>query len=72
MAFMIRSKIQFIHIITVTRQNRLRFAYIYFKSRDQFLNKTSFDFSNVFHAMQSCAMGAESSIIQKLSMCVVT
>ena len=50
------------------RQNRLRFVYTHFKSCDQSLDKTSFEFSNIFHAMQSCAMNTKSSIIAKLKM----
>ena len=41
------------------RQNRLSFDYTHFKSSDQSLDKTSFDFSDKFHALQSCAMNAK-------------
>ena len=45
----------------------------HFKSScDQSLDKTSFDFSNIFHAVRSCAMNAKSSIIPKLPMGMVT
>ena len=54
------------------RQNRLRFVYTHFKSCDQSLDKTSFEFSNIFHAMQSCAMSAKSSIIPKLPVGMIT
>ena len=54
------------------RQHRLRFVYTHFKSCDQSLDKTSLDFSNMFHVMQSCAMNAKSSIIPKLLMGMVT
>ena len=53
------------------RQNRLRFVYTHFKSCGQSLDKTSFDFSDKFHAMQSCAMNAKSSIMPKLPMGMV-
>ena len=53
------------------RQNQLRFVYTHFKSYDQSLDKTSFDFSDKFHAMQCCAMNAKSSIIPKLPMGMV-
>ena len=53
------------------RQNRLRFVYTHFKSCDQSLGKTSFDFSNIFHAMQSCAINAKSSMIAELPMGMV-
>ena len=39
------------------------FVYIHFKSFDQFLDKTPFDFSNIFCAMESCAMSTKSYII---------
>ena len=48
------------------KQNRLRFVYTHFKSCDQPLDKTSFELSNIFRAMQNCAMIAKSSIIPKL------
>ena len=49
------------------RQNRLkRFVYTHFKSCDQSLDKTSFDLSSIFRAMQSYAMCAKSSIMLKL------
>ena len=41
------------------RQNRLRFAYTHFKSCDQYLDKTSVDFSNIFRVMHSCTMNAK-------------
>ena len=50
----------------------LRFVYTHFKSCDQSLDKTSFDVSNIFHAMQSCATNAISSIILKLPMGMAT
>ena len=51
----------------------LRFVYTHFKSCDQSLDKTIFDFSNIFHAMQSCAINAKSStILKKLPMGMVT
>ena len=39
---------------------------------NQSLEKTSFDFSSIFRAMQSYAMNAESRIIPKLPKCMVT
>ena len=57
---------------SVNRQNRLRFVYTHFKSCDQSLDKTSFEFSNIFHAMQGCAMSTKSSIITKLPMGMIT
>ena len=60
-----------VHVFCPHRQNRLRFVYTHFKSRDQSFDKSSFDFSNIFHAMQSCAMSAKSSIIAKLPMGMV-
>ena len=48
--------------VQVVAANRVRFVYTYFKSCDQSLDKTSFDFSNIFHAMQICAMNAKSSM----------
>ena len=41
------------------RQNRLRFVYTHFKSCDESLDKTSFDFSDIFRTKQSCAMNAK-------------
>ena len=57
--------------IDFNRQNQLRFVYTHFKSCDQSLDKTSFDFSDKFHAMQSCAMNAKSSMIPNLPMGLV-
>ena len=57
--------------VKANRQNRLRFIYTHFKSCDQPLDKTSFDCSDKFHAMQNCAMNAKSSIIAKLPMGMV-
>ena len=59
------------NLTAIDRQNRLRFVYTHFKSCDESLDKTSFDFSNKFHATQSCAMNAKSSIIPKLPMGMV-
>ena len=59
-------------LTNVYRQNRLRFIYTHFKSCDQSLDKTSFDFSNLFRAIQSCAMNAKSSIILKFPKSMVT
>ena len=56
------------YVPSCNRQNWLRFVYNDFKSCDQSLDKTSLEFSNIFHAMQSCAMNAKSSIIAKLPM----
>ena len=42
------------------RQNRLRVVCTHFKSCDESLDKTSFDFSDIFRTMQSCAMNAKS------------
>ena len=53
-------------------QNRLRFVYTHFGSCDESLDKTSFDFSEVFRTMQSCAMNAKSRIILKLPKGMVT
>ena len=47
------------------RQNRLRSVYTHFKSCDESLDKTSFDFSDIFRTLQSCAMNAKSRIILK-------
>ena len=44
------------------RPNQLRFVYTHFKSCDQSLDKTPFDFSNIYGAMQSCAMNAKSMV----------
>ena len=49
----------------LNRQNWLRFVCKHFKSGDQSLEKTSFDFPNIFRAMQSCAMNVKSRIINK-------
>ena len=38
------------------RQNRLGFVYEHFDSSDQSLVKSTFDFSNIFRVMKSCAM----------------
>ena len=54
------------------RPNRLRFVYTHFKSCDQSLDKTPFGFSNILHAMQSCAMNTRSRIILKLPKSMVT
>ena len=54
------------------RQNWLGFVYTHFKLCDQSLDKTSFEFSNIVHAMQSCAMSAKSSMIPKLAMGMIT
>ena len=48
------------------RQNRSRFIYTHFKSCDQSLDKTSFDFSDIFRAMQSFSMSTKSSTILKI------
>ena len=40
-----------LHIEIRNRQNRLTFVYTHFKSCGQSLDKTSFDFSNKYHAM---------------------
>ena len=48
---------------THNRRNRLRFVYTHFKLCDQSLDETSFDFSYIFRAMQSCAMCAKSRTI---------
>ena len=40
------------------RQNRLRFVYTHFRSGDQSLGETSFEFLNIFPAMLSCAVNA--------------
>ena len=53
------------------RQNRIRFVHTNFRSCNQSLDKTSFDFSNILHAMQSCAMNTRISIIPKLPMGLV-
>ena len=53
------------------RLNRLRFVSTRFKSCGRSRDKTSFDFSDKFHAMQCCAMNAKSSIIPKLPMGMV-
>ena len=58
-------------ICTARRQNRLRFVYTHFKSCDQSFDKTYFDFSDKFHAMQNCAMNTKSSIVPKLRMGMV-
>ena len=39
------------------------FAYTHFKSSDQSLDKTSFDLSNIFRAMQSCAMSGKIGVL---------
>ena len=57
--------------VPANSQNQLRFVYTHFKSCGQSLDKTSSDFSDIFHAMQSCAMNAKSSIIPKLPMGMV-
>ena len=54
------------------RQNRLRFVYTHFKSCDESLDKTSFDFSDIFRVMQSCAMNAKSRIMLKFPKSMVT
>ena len=54
------------------RPNRLRFVYTHFKSCDESLDKTSFDFSDIFHTMQSRAMNAKSRIKLKLPKSMVT
>ena len=61
-----------LHRFQNNRQNRLKFVYTHFKSCDQSLDKTPVDFSNIFHAIQSCAMNAKSSIIPKLPMGMIT
>ena len=53
-------------------QNRLKFVYTHFKSCDQCLDKTSFDFSDIFRAMQSCTMNAKNRIILRLPNSLVT
>ena len=58
--------------LTANRQNRLRFDYTHFKSCDESLDKTSFDFSDIFRTVQSCAMNAKSRIILKLPNGMVT
>ena len=45
-----------------SRQNRLGFVYIYFKSCYQSLVKTSLDFSNIFRAIPISAMSAKRRI----------
>ena len=50
----------------------MRFVYTHFKSCDQSLDKASFEFSNIFHAMQSCATSTKGSIIPKLPMGMIT
>ena len=47
-------------------QSQLTFVDTHFKSCDPFLDKTSFDFSNIFRAMQSCARSVKGSIILRL------
>ena len=47
-------------------QDRPRLVYTHFKSCDQSLDKVSFDFSNIFHAIQSSAMDARIGIVPKL------
>ena len=59
-------------IEVVNGQNPPRFVYTHFKSGNQSLDKTPFDFSNIFCAMQSFATSAKSTIILKLPKGVVT
>ena len=40
-------------------ENQLRFVHAHFKSCDQSHEKTCFDFSNIFRALQGCAMSAK-------------
>ena len=58
--------------ITHHRLNRPRFVYTHFKSWDHFLDEASFDFSNIFRAMQSFVISTKSSIILKLPKSMVT
>ena len=52
--------------LTLNRQNGLRFVHTHFKSCDQSLDKTPFDFTTTLRTMQSCAMNTKSRIILKL------
>ena len=54
------------------RKSWLTFVYTQSKSCDHSLDKTSFDFSNIFRAMQSSDMSGKSSIILKLPRSVLT
>ena len=53
------------------RQKQVKVIYSHLKSRDQSLDKISFDFSNISRSMQSCAMRPKSSMILKLSKSIV-
>ena len=57
---------------SINRQNRLRFVYTHFKSCDESLDETSFDFSNIFRVMPICATSGKSIIILKLPESMVT
>ena len=63
------SDIQFETVVVdlpyINKQNRLTIVYTHFKSCDQSLDKTFFDFPNILRARQSCATNAKSSIILK-------
>ena len=49
----------------VVHRHWLMFVYSHFKSCDQSFAKTSVDFFNIFHVIQSCVMSAKSNIILK-------
>ena len=66
-------KITFSILYLSNAYNRLGLVLAHFMSCDPIsLDNTSFDLSNMFHNMQSCAIGANSSTILKLSIIMVT
>ena len=66
------NKLSYFQLFIPNRQKRLRFVYTHFKSCDQSLDKTPFDFCNIFRAMQSWAMNAKSRIILNLPKSMLT
>ena len=47
-------------------QNQLRFFYTHFKSEDHSIDKTSFEFCNIFRATKTCAMNAKKLVSKNL------
>ena len=68
-SFIISKSLASRHFLLSDRQNRPRFVY---ESCDPSPDKSSFDFADIFHAMQNCAINAESRIILRLPKSMVT
>ena len=57
--------------IRINRQHWVRFAYTLFKSNDQALHKTSFEFAALSCPVKICDMNAKNVIILQLPMSIV-